>query len=420
MKPRVLFLDHVGVLGGAELALLDIAEDYRQTSEVVLFAEGPLGNALTSRGVKTRILAAAALNGVRRETATPPLASLADAAKLGLRVALASRRYDLLYANSQKAFIVACAASVLANRPLLWDLNDILEPEHFSTLNIWVAVTLANLFADRVITNSYASAKAFVRQGGDADKVHVVYNGIDPSPFISITDAQAAAARDDLGLSHVPLVGVFGRLSPWKGQHVLIDALTNAPGVHALLVGDALFGETEYASCLRTRAEQRGVADRTHFLGFRNDIPLLMRAVDLVVHTSTSAEPFGRVIVEGMLAGKPVVATRAGGATEILADGTGVLVAPDDVSALADAIRGLFYDSHRAHVLAESGRTRALQEFGIARMLDGFSRHIEAVTSHRNDRSLRRGLRWGTQTLLPGLKSAALARRGRTVMKAGL
>jgi glycosyltransferase involved in cell wall biosynthesis len=415
MKPRVLFLDHVGVLGGAELALLDLAEDYRDTSEVVLFAEGPLGSALTSRGVKTRVLAATALNGVRRETTAPPLASLADAAKLALKVALASSRYDLLYANSQKAFIVACAASVLAHRPLLWDLNDILEPDHFSMLNIWVAITLANLFADRVITNSRASANAFVRQGGDPDKVHVVYNGIDPSPFIAITDAQAAAARDDLGLSHVPVVGVFGRLSPWKGQHVLIDALTNAPGVHALLVGDALFGESEYASSLHARAEERGVAHRTHFLGFRNDIPLLMRAVDLVVHTSTSPEPFGRVIVEGMLAGKPVVATRAGGAVEILANGAGILVSPDDVSALADAIRGLLHDSHRAHVLAEAGRARALQEFGIPGMLDGFSRHIEALTAHKKHRSLRGSIRWGTRALLPGLRSAAFARRDRAM-----
>jgi glycosyltransferase involved in cell wall biosynthesis len=374
-------LDHVGVLGGAELALLDIAQEYRDTSEVVLFADGPFRAALTGRGVKTRILPARALARVRRETLVPRLTAVADALRIALQVARVGRDYDLLYANSQKAFVVACAASQIAKKPVLWDLNDLLGTEHFSWSNIKVAVTLANHFADRVVTNSHASATAFVQHGGDPAKVHVVYNGIDSAPFLTISDEEAAAARHDLGLSDVPLVGVFGRLSPWKGQHVLIDALTLVPDVHALLVGDALFGEEEYAAELRTHAERGGVADRTHFLGFRSEIPILMRAVDVVVHTSTSAEPFGRVIVEGMLARKPVVATRAGGAIEILANGAGILVEPGDPAALAGAIRDLMGDGHRARSLADAGRTRALQEFDVRTMIEGFSRHIDAVIS---------------------------------------
>jgi glycosyltransferase involved in cell wall biosynthesis len=374
-----LFLDHVGVLGGGELALLDLAEDYRDTSEVLLFADGPFRAALTSRGISTRVLAAGALNRVRRETIAPQLTALGDAVKLAWKVARASQNFDLLYANSQKAFVVACAAGVLAKKPVLWDLNDLLGTEHFSRTNIRVGVTLANHCAARVVTNSRASAHAFVRHGGDEAKIHVVYNGIDAEPFLAITDDQAAAARNDLGLGDVPLVGLFGRLAPWKGQHVLIDALARVPGVHALLVGNALFGEDAYASELMSRAERLGVADRTHFLGFQSQIPLLMSAVDVVVHTSTAAEPFGRVIVEGMLAGKPVVATGAGGAIEILEAGGGLLVPPGDVAALASAIQTLLRDRPLARQISEVGRARALRDFSIAMMLEGFTRHIEAV-----------------------------------------
>lgn len=411
MKPRVLFLDHAAVLGGGELALLDVAQDYRDTSEVVLFAEGPFHAALTTRGVRTRILMARGLNGVRRETGSPRLSALADAVKLALQVAHEGRRYDLIWANSQKAFIVACFAGAFARRPVLWDLHDLLDPKDFSRLNIKVAVGLANHFAARVVTNSHASAEAFVRQGGNPAKVHVVYNGIDPSPFLTITEAEAATARDDLGLGHVPLVGVFGRLSPWKGQHVLIDALAMAPEVHALFVGDALFGEQDYAASLRIRAVERGVADRAHFLGFRSDIPLLMKAVDVVVHTSTSPEAFGRVIVEGMLAGKPVVGTQAGGVVEILANGAGLLVPPGDVAALAGVIQDLLRDGHRAHMLAEVGKARALQEFGLPAMLDSFAHHIEAMLGHENGHAVgQRRHRWESRGLLTGKDRGVVAR----------
>jgi glycosyltransferase involved in cell wall biosynthesis len=379
VKPRVLFLSHAGVLGGAELALLDIAAEYRDTSEVLLFADGPFRTALTSRGVITRMLPARALHRVRRETIRPRLSALVDAGRVALRVAHAARDYDLVYANSQKAFVVACAAGLVSQKPVVWGLHDLLNSEHFSRFNVKVVVALANRLAARVVANSHASADAFVRQGGDPEKVHVVYNGIDASPFLSITDAKAARFRDALGLRSAPLVGVFGRLSPWKGQHILIDALAMIPDLHALVVGDALFGEVEYAAELRARAHQRGVSERTHFLGFSREIPLLMKVVDVVVHTSTSAEAFGRVIVEGMLAGKPVVATQAGGAVEILTDGTGVLVPTGDATALVEALRDLLGNACRARLVAESGKKRALTEFSLGAMLDGVSRNIEAV-----------------------------------------
>ncbi len=88
--------------------------------------------------------------------------------------------------------------------------------------------------------------------------------------------------------------------------------------------------------------ESEGLANRAHFLGFRDDVPALMKGVDIVAHTSIAPEPFGRVVVEGMLAGKPVIAARDGGVTEIIDDGRdGLLVPSGDANALAAAIRQL-------------------------------------------------------------------------------
>jgi glycosyltransferase involved in cell wall biosynthesis len=269
---------------------------------------------------------------------------------------------------------------MLARRPVIWDLNDLLIPAHFSRANIRLDVVLANHFADRVIANSQASADALIAQGGPADKVRVVHNGISSEPFDRVTTEQVAALRRELGLGEAPVVGVFGRLSEWKGQHVALNALAPLRSVHLLLVGEALFGEEAYASRLREQADALGMAGRVHFLGFRTDVPRVMHLAQIVLHTSIAPEPFGRVIVEGMLAQRPVVATRAGGVEEILQDGvTGVLVPPGDIAALTAAVSGLLADRERAARMATAARAHAEAHFTVAAMVRGMTACMEDV-----------------------------------------
>jgi glycosyltransferase involved in cell wall biosynthesis len=210
----------------------------------------------------------------------------------------------------------------------------------------------------------------------------VVYNGIDPTPFRSVPQPEMDNVRRELGLVGVPVVSVFSRLALWKGQHVLLEALARLPGVHALLVGAPLFGEDDYAKDLRRQAKALDVADRAHFLGFRRDIPSLMRLSDIVVHTSVAPEPFGRVIVEGMLALRPVVAARAGGAAEIVDDGvSGVLVAPGDANALAAALTDLLVNPAKAQALAEAGYKMALERFSLRSMLENLEQQMQQAVA---------------------------------------
>jgi glycosyltransferase involved in cell wall biosynthesis len=383
VKPRALFLDHVGALGGAELALMDLALPFRDTSTFLLFADGPLRERLLAAGARVSVLeGGAALHRVRRESGWPGFGAALRVLSLAWRVSRVARKHDLIHANSQKAFIVACLAGFLARRPVVWALHDVLSPAHFSRTNIRLGVGLANRCAERVIANSRASATALIAEGGRTEKVRVVYNGIDAAPFDAVTGPEIEAARRELGLSGMPVAGVFGRLAPWKGQHVAIEALTRVPGVGLLLVGNALFGEEAYAASLRQRAAELGVADRVRFAGFRSDIPVLMRLCDVVLHTSTAPEPFGRVIVEGMLAGRPVVATRGGGVDEIVDDGvTGVLVTPGDPDRLAGAVGDLLRDPARAARLAEAGRSMAMRSFTVAAMVSGVTAALEEVAA---------------------------------------
>jgi glycosyltransferase involved in cell wall biosynthesis len=206
----------------------------------------------------------------------------------------------------------------------------------------------------------------------------VVHNGIDPSPFESVSPTEIDALKEELNLARVPIVGTFSRLACWKGQHVLLEALTHLPGVHAVLVGEALFGEVSYAEALHERAKTLGIVDRVHLLGFRQDVPQLMQLSDVVVHTSIAPEPFGRVIVEGMLACRPVVATRAGGVMEIIEDGvSGVLVPPGDAKALARVLADLLADPSKSNALATAGYTVALDRFSPRAMLEGIEAQLQ-------------------------------------------
>jgi glycosyltransferase involved in cell wall biosynthesis len=301
---------------------------------------------------------------------------------LARRVAKLARGYELLYANSQKALIVGALAGKIAGKPVIWHQHCLLTADHFSWGHRRLAVLLSNHLVRRVIANSEASAEALVEGGGRDEHVRVVYNGIDPSQFASVTSAEVDSLRRELGLEGMPIVGVFSRLAPWKGQHVLLEALPHLPSVHALLVGEAIFGEQAYAKTLRRRSKDLGVEDRAHFVGFRRDIPQLMRLSDLVVHTSVLPEPFGRVIVEGMLARSPVVATRAGATPEIIDDEVnGVLVPPGDARALAKVVRGLLNDQEKSQALAEAGHAKALERFSLDAMLEGVAQQLQEVAA---------------------------------------
>jgi glycosyltransferase involved in cell wall biosynthesis len=380
----VLFLDHVGVLGGAELCLLDIALHHADFGKVLLLADGPLRERLERAEVSVEVLSTSpAVSGIRREGGTKQdLRAVPAVLQLSLRVARMARGYDVLYANSQKALIVGALAGKIAGKPVIWHLHDILTADHFSRTHRRLAVAVGNLLVSRVVANSKATAKAFAESGGRVERVRVVYNGIDPTPFRSVPQPEMDNVRRELGLVGVPVVSVFSRLALWKGQHVLLEALARLPGVHALLVGAPLFGEDDYAKDLRRQAKALDVADRAHFLGFRRDIPSLMRLSDIVVHTSVAPEPFGRVIVEGMLALRPVVAARAGGAAEIVDDGvSGVLVAPGDANALAAALTDLLVNPAKAQALAEAGYKMALERFSLRSMLENLEQQMQQAVA---------------------------------------
>ncbi len=373
---RILLVNHAAAMGGAEMILLDVAAHLGPRCEAVLFADGPFRSQLEARGVRVHVLAAAAaMMGVTRE-ASRARALAAAPAVVGMvrRLAGIARRFDLIYANSQKAAVVAMLAGLLGRKPVIWHMHDILSREHFGGLQRRFSVRLARVTRTRVIVISEAARAAFVASGGDPDRVVVVANGLDEALF-DTPQAATSALRAGFGSGRT-LLGLFGRLSPWKGQNVLLDAMAQLPELDALIVGDALFGEDAYRDGLRAQVRRLDLEDRVHFLGHRDDVPALMQAVDLVVHCSTSPEPFGRVIVESMLARRPIVASAHGASAELLGDAYPGLVEPGDPAALAAAItRMLTLPEAELMSLVDANEARARDRFTLPRMM----RDIDAV-----------------------------------------
>ena len=379
---NILFLDQSGKLGGAELSLLAVVKPYRDRCLVGLFGDGSFHQALQQQHIPVQVLTTQSLQVQRNSSLLQAVGSFRQLLPLIAKVVHLSRSYDLLYANTQKALVVGAIASAITHRPLVYHLRDILSSEHFSQTNLRLAIGFANQFASLVIANSQATRQAFIDAGGKSEIISVVYNGFEPESYQSSISA-ISELRQQLNLADRFVVGHFSRLSPWKGQHVLIEALSHCPeNVTALLVGDALFGEQNYVEQLHQQVEQLGLSDRVQFLGFRSDIPQLMTMCDLVAHTSTAPEPFGRVIIEAMLCGTPIVAAAAGGVVELIEHGkTGWLSPPGDALKLSEIIQQC--QSQPEQEIAHQARQSASERFNLETTNQQIAQLLHQVVSDR-------------------------------------
>ena len=382
-NPAILFLDQSGELGGAELCLADLAEFCRERCAVLLFQDGPFAEILRSRKVPVIVAALpkAAVRVKKSAGISAYLWAIPGTALLIYRAMRVAKDYELLYANTAKALVVGAMLAFLLRKQLCFHLHDIVNADHFSAINRRLIVTLANR-AQAVVANSQATAAAYRDAGGKNRRLTVIPNGFKPFPLQSGFSTPPSGKQNGTLKAEFPIVGLFGRIAPWKGQHVFIKALAELTQVHGLIVGEALFTNEDrrYSQKLRDLAMELGIADRIHFTGFRSEIHPLLLSVDVVVHCSTSPEPFGRVIVEAMLAGRPVVVTRAGGATEIVTDNqTGLLVEPGNSHALAAAIQRLLDNRELAAEMGRAAKRDAEQRFRLDRILHQWNDCIAEV-----------------------------------------
>jgi glycosyltransferase involved in cell wall biosynthesis len=222
---------------------------------------------------------------------------------------------------------------------------------------------------DRVIAISHFIADLIRTRHGVAEaKLRVIPRGVDPRRFdpALVGAERLAALRAAWGVPEGQrIIMLPARVTRWKGQMVLVEAMARLPGdSFALLVGDAAERPAFQAELL-ARIESLGLKDRVRLVGHATDMPAALLLADVVVHASTDAEAFGRTVIEAQAMARPVIASDLGAPRETVAEGiTGWRIPPGDAAALADAIgKALALPSAESAALGARARTAVLSGY---------------------------------------------------------
>lgn len=328
--------------------------------EVGFLSPGPFVDEVASLGIRAWSLRATRLRN--------PLGYTRSVVSLVGR--LRRDRPEVVLAWSAKAHLFLGVAALLARRPahVLWW-------QHAIPTGHWLD-RLATVIPAAAVGCSSRACEEGQGRLSPRRPTFVVYPGVE------LDEPEVTPARSDLSISKDAwVVGIVGRLQPWKGQHRVIRAVAQlrADGIDAvgLVVGGSAFAlSLPYAAELASLARDLGVAGSVVFTGQVPDARPYYALMDVVVNASDD-EPFGISVVEAMVADRPVVAFGSGGPAEIIEDGkSGVLTSSDR---LVSALAGIHADRELATRIASAGRERARSVFGAEPAAASFARAIRAA-----------------------------------------
>ncbi len=307
----------------------------------------------------------------RREGVTASLGTLGGQLMLphAVRLSRQIRRFgpDALVLTTFKKVWLGAMAGRMARVPLVISrigLDTDLPRRH------WTYRLALRRWVDRVLVNADGIRRDFVADlpGYESERVSTVYDGVHLGPGY---DGDTAGARAALGLPQgVPVVGSVTRLSDQKRLDRLLKAAAHLPQAHVALAGD---GPME--PDLRAEAEELGISDRVHFLGYRTDVARVLGSFDVFALTS-DREGMANAMLEAMAAGVPVVSTLVSGAEEALgpdAHGAapGIIVGPDPQQ-IAQALGWLLEDPDAREAMGREGKKRTRERFSYESMLDAW------------------------------------------------
>jgi glycosyltransferase involved in cell wall biosynthesis len=394
---KLAFLSANGSMGGAERSLCDVLASLRAARplwelSLIVPSAGGLAERAARMGVGVSVvefprglarLGDAGAGGpagrtVGRSRLLLNLVTAAPGVSLYLRRLRRELRRiapDVVHANGLKPQLLSALSQTKGRPPVVWHVHDYVSTRP-------VAARLVKRCAPRcagAVVNSRSVAEDLRAVCGDSVKTHLLYNAVDLDNF------SPSGARLDLdSLSGLPpaepgtvRVGLLATMARWKGHETFLKSLSLLSAdarVRGYVIGGAVYqtrGSQLGAEELRACAARLGLEGRVGFTGFVEDAASAIRALDVLVHASTEPEPFGLAIVEGMACGRSVVASRAGGAVEILEGCAAALGhTPGDADELSTQIGRLAGSAELRARLGREGRLVAEQRFDRARLAE--------------------------------------------------
>ncbi len=384
----IAFLSVSAEMGGSEVCLLQLLRGIRRSEPswrlvVVVPREGALAARARNVGADVRILPLPASLARLGESGVRTGAALARTGASFVGAAATMRSYcrnlaqllmeveaDLVHANGFKLHVLGARAA-RADMPVVWHVHEYVSPRPITRVLLKRHAARASVIVanSRSVENDLRSVL-----GADAT-VRTIYNAVDLDEFspegpMADLDELARLAPAPPGTIRVGLLATFGR---WKGHDPFLRAIrqlnTRIP-VRGYVIGAPLYdtaGSQYTLAELRQLAADLGVAERVGFTGFIDRPAAALRALDVAVHASIQAEPFGLVIAEAMACGRAVIVSMAGGAAELVRDGIDALThPPGDVDALAVAIQRCAERAELRQRLGAAARQSALSRFDSA------------------------------------------------------
>jgi glycosyltransferase involved in cell wall biosynthesis len=395
---KILFYNHTGQVSGAErVLLLILAQLNGSRFEPLLLcpAEGGLRKNAKAIGVHSETV-----NSLEARFTWRPqllfryLASFVSV-MLQVRACVRESAPELIHANSIRAGLVISAATIGLRVPIIWHVHDLLPRHPISTL---IRVFVLLFPPMRIVTVSQVAADRLrgklLSYFGQRVALTVIPNAVDLERLGKNAGEKKTLHKELRLRAGDPLIGIVGNLSAIKGQFGLIsafaDVLKQIPESALLIVGSAIFNRDEgYNEGLMAHAKVLGIDSRVRFLGQRNDVPTIMRSLDLLVLNSTS-EACPLVVLEGMVCGAAVLSTAVGGVPELIAHGiNGWLIPSGDQQQLSQAIVSLIQQPDLRAQLAENGRRHVTTNFTVQKFMTALET-LYANCTENYDRTLAR------------------------------
>lgn len=358
---RVLFVDSQAELCGTSFALLTMLKHLDRTEiEPVYASATPDGGQMPAEVERLGILAVHVSAGRFRQVVRTSLA-VAEFVHL-----IRKHEIDLVFANTGHTMLFVRPAAVATRRPCVWWCHGYVPKQRAGLQPIAVA---QRMFSGELIYANSEFTASQLTPDFPAQTIRVLRPAVDLQRFRPDPAAGARIRQEEAIPAGQPLIGIFGRLQHWKGQHVFLRAAALLAGrglpFTAIVAGGTLFDiEPEYAGELERLAAAPSLAGRVRFLGNRKNPEEWMNACDVVVHASVESEPWGLVVAEGMACGRAVLASAAGGPLEMIDHKrTGWLTAPGDEVALATWLEILMANPALRTELGAAARQHAEREF---------------------------------------------------------
>jgi glycosyltransferase involved in cell wall biosynthesis len=292
-------------------------------------------------------------------------------------------KIDLIHSHLPDQNFYACLASRLSRCPAIVTYHGPVELSDSGTLRGWLKLQLVKHTARKVVVVC-DFVRDMLKTIGFPEKIlHRIYNGIETSRF---TTAAVGRLRRELKCPpETVLIGMVANVRAPKGHEYFIRAARliadRHPNTYFVISGDL---HKTLAPPLFQLVSDLGLQDRLKFLGYRDDVPFILSDLDIFVLPSTS-EGFPLVVLEAMACGKPVIATRCGGASEAVVEGqTGFMVPVADAPAIASRVIELLNQKEQSASMGQAARLRIESEFSVQAMVANYERLYESCIPHRS------------------------------------